>query len=680
MPANDTWPCSISTEPLVSMNSAGSCDSMVSINTDFSEDSMEHLSAEERACLMFLEETIESLETEDDSGISNDEPDGLSYRTSTKMATVSQNKMEEVPFNEDSNQVLGKDHKTHSLLVPSPLILANGSAKNAKKAAEVSTPGQQVPLFKETVDSASNSHHPPAIQADMPPSFIPEPPVKALSTNDSKSKHSPPKPRRDPMPDQKHMNASTEMLMELIPPPSDFMDEPVLPPPMQTQLPEQGWTQPQTQPQAQPKTQPQEQVEQQPQSQVHLHTQPHAQAQPKAQTQIQVQPLPQTPIQTQPIVQPQAQQNEQTQPQHQPQTSIQIQTPQSLEGLNINPPPGFERQVEDEKPQSTVTQSDRGLSPSELDKIRKKASLKRVPGLSPEVAVQQPGANVSDPSVSCTDGRTIAVAEYAELKNPPAVAPKPKKLPPNIVLKSHRDSWPGHSLVPSSDRMSSQKVHMEALKKLGLLKTDEIDSSTNLSSSPPCRIPPPHPYNSNTCAVPPIGDPAQVKSVLEDRHAVGEAHGRKDLPLLEPSNIGQRESLLIQRGQSLKISEIKSMQMERTGADLKSINADHSSPLINQNKSTVELSPGQLRRSRPRPASAGSQKDLDIDQLSPGPSRELDIRRSLGSSPIPPPVQPNSDSQKLPRSHGMISVVFSPHSKNGEDRKQALRKLGLIRD
>lgn len=42
-----------------------------------SEDSMEHLSAEERACLIYLEETIEALEVQEDSGLSNDEPDSV---------------------------------------------------------------------------------------------------------------------------------------------------------------------------------------------------------------------------------------------------------------------------------------------------------------------------------------------------------------------------------------------------------------------------------------------------------------------------------------------------------------------------------------------------------------------------------------------------------------------------
>ena len=56
-----------------------------------SDDSLEHLSAEERACLMFLEETIESLDTEEDSGLSNDEPDQLPCpgNLATKLAGLS---------------------------------------------------------------------------------------------------------------------------------------------------------------------------------------------------------------------------------------------------------------------------------------------------------------------------------------------------------------------------------------------------------------------------------------------------------------------------------------------------------------------------------------------------------------------------------------------------------------
>lgn len=56
-----------------------------------SDDSLGHLSAEEKACLLFLEETIESLDTEEDSGLSNDEPEQLPNpgNLATKLADLS---------------------------------------------------------------------------------------------------------------------------------------------------------------------------------------------------------------------------------------------------------------------------------------------------------------------------------------------------------------------------------------------------------------------------------------------------------------------------------------------------------------------------------------------------------------------------------------------------------------
>uniref|UniRef100_A0A3B4F489 Specifically androgen-regulated gene protein n=1 Tax=Pundamilia nyererei TaxID=303518 RepID=A0A3B4F489_9CICH len=91
MPISDTWPGDTGMETMNGMESAGSCDSVVSVNSGFSDDSLEHLSAEERACLMFLEETIESLDTEEDSGVSNDEPEQLpsSSNLATKVANLS---------------------------------------------------------------------------------------------------------------------------------------------------------------------------------------------------------------------------------------------------------------------------------------------------------------------------------------------------------------------------------------------------------------------------------------------------------------------------------------------------------------------------------------------------------------------------------------------------------------
>ena len=77
----------------------GGCSTVCDFPGFQSDDSLEHLSAEERACLMFLEETIEALETEEDSGLSNDEPDqpqgpgNLGTRMANLSASMSHSKV-----------------------------------------------------------------------------------------------------------------------------------------------------------------------------------------------------------------------------------------------------------------------------------------------------------------------------------------------------------------------------------------------------------------------------------------------------------------------------------------------------------------------------------------------------------------------------------------------------------
>lgn len=656
-------------EPPVSMNSASSCDSMVSTNSGFSDDSMEHLSAEERACLMFLEETIEALEAEDDSGVSNDEPDVLSCSPATKLEHLrpdGQTKAEELSSHYDPNKVLGKDHKPNGL--PTQLVLTNGN-ESGEPARLPQNPTTAEPIADESDELA-----------DLPPAFIPEPPVMADPSNATKTKECPPKTQLDPMLDQmpktqKSISVPSDMLMELIPPPSDFMDEPEPASPVPAQPPKQSQLQPQTQSLAQVQAKLQTQAPSQdlakPQTQAPSQDLAKPQTQPQTQAPTKDQAKPQMQTQTQ------AQTKPQNQSQPQPQLPLQLQAQPPSDSITIAPPLGFGAQVEDDQPQSTVTPSPRRqLSPTQLDVLRKKASLKKAPEKAPIVRPSgQKMSNQASFSVSSSEGHPPTAVGHSEPKSPPAVAPKPKKLSPKIVLKSHKDSVPGHSLVSSGDRMMNpQKVHIEALKKLGLLKADETDSAPSLSSSPPHRIPPPPAFNTTTA--PPSGDAAH-----ETKLAEVEAQGKMILPAQSNPENGGRESPVIPRG-SRKSFEIKSASLERPKMGLKSVTADHSSLIMNQEKNqektNLELSPGQLRRSRSRPASAGSQKEMGIDQLSSNSGKEQDVRRSLGSSPIPPLVQPSTDSQVPPRSHGMISVVFTPHSKNGEERRQALKRLGLI--
>lgn len=47
-------------------------------NSHPKDDVLEHLSAEEKACLLFLEETLQSLDNEEDGTLSDDESNHLS--------------------------------------------------------------------------------------------------------------------------------------------------------------------------------------------------------------------------------------------------------------------------------------------------------------------------------------------------------------------------------------------------------------------------------------------------------------------------------------------------------------------------------------------------------------------------------------------------------------------------
>ncbi|KAF4078488.1 hypothetical protein AMELA_G00199680 [Ameiurus melas] len=628
----DSSPCDSASGSSLRMNSAGSCDSVISINSGYSDDSMEHLSAEERACLMFLEETIESLEVENDSGVSNDEPDHPSCNLTNKMAhlsSISQVNPNELSVHDNPNKVLGKDHKPHKLLVPTPLVLANGNAKLLKKT-DFSTSAPKPAVLVKTPKTASlNSHQSSALKTssggtaisapnpgrhepnsyasskltDLPPSFIPEPPVKPDSSNGALAKYNPLKSNIDPRSDQKQKSVSSKTQMELLPPPSDFMDKPVL-------LPA-------------------------------VHIPPAGQSQAQTSTQLSSQLASQFPSQ-----------------------------PSQSESMPIAPPPGFDGHIETNKPLTA-------LSSNELDKLRKKASMKKVPEKVP-VVLENTGHNVSDQANSQTLGpntTSVTVVEYGEPKSPPSVAPKPKKLPSNIVLKNHKDATPGHSLVSPGDRMmtNKQNVHQEALKKLGLLRSDEINSG--LCTSPPHKASPQTSFNKSTSEE----STADSVRVHDEHHAVVEAQGKTQFSFLpvHPEK-GVKENLLITRSPSPKPFEMKSATMERSGVGLKSLALENPSQSTSQEESPENLALPFLQNNRPRCASEGNWKDFSNDHIPSGSNREPEIRRSL-HIPAPSLEQPKIESSKSLRSHG-ISVVISPQSKNGEDRKQALRRLGLIKD
>uniref|UniRef100_A0A667ZHX8 Specifically androgen-regulated gene protein n=1 Tax=Myripristis murdjan TaxID=586833 RepID=A0A667ZHX8_9TELE len=539
MPKSDTWPGGVAMESLSNMDSAGSCDSVISMNSGFSEDSLEHLSAEERACLMYLEETIEALEVQEDSGLSNDEPDP--GRQAAKMAC-------------------------HFPSVLNFFLVYN----NAKSAP-------------------SNS------------SFY-----------------------------TSHSVEASEIDLGLIPPPTDFRDEPEPPPP---------------------------------------------------------------------------------EPEEEKELSLSAGTPTA-----------------------------KSLTSIKVEELRKRASTKKTPdspSVTEEPQLNSPAEVPDSPSAHDCQSIPIPLPETAEPRGPPAVAPKPKKLPSNIILKSHRASVAGsdgnlaHSVSPTNDRLllDPQRVRMEALRKLGLLKSDEADVGPALSPkhSPKSRrssaVPsspssPAAPHTPTTPSAPssplvtspgpasiPVSIPATVPPLLTSAAVVQRpdilpapaafSDPIKPLPshIEVPSIMDVSEPTVNVKAQSNtppltppamakqltppRGIGVKSATLERSGMGLSSYMASQEFNEAGQ-VARAEPSRSQLRNTRPRPASLGSRKEFSSVQGegSQATSTDKDTRKSL---PAPTVAQHSRDSQKLPRSHG-ISVLICPRAANGEDRREALKKLGLIRD
>ncbi|XP_040916514.1 specifically androgen-regulated gene protein isoform X2 [Toxotes jaculatrix] len=578
MPKSVMWPGAVAMESLSNMDSAGSCDSVISMNSGYSDDSMEHLSAEERACLMYLEETIEALEVQEDSGLSNDEPDaGLQAE---KVNDISSYKS--IAFGRAEHHAVNQTSEPQSHPV---------SAANTKDLSSTSLNLMTQPKSPVTKSVTGCKIPPPATQTE----------VLCIST-DANGK---PKIVTSTGLCQGHSTEASEIDLGLIPPPSDFMDEPC------------------------------------------------------------------------PLVHPE---------------KVKDLSPSAGSSSN--------------KPGATV----------DLEWLRQRTSTSVNSSMSqetPNMPQSEGSPGLSPPAVRSGHPKSPPPPpEAAEPRSPPAVAPKPKKLPANIILKSHKssvaDGNSGHSAPTGSDRvlLDPQRVRIEALRKLGLLKSEDTDSGPALSpklspktrrswGAPPSPVSPATPHtppltpsnirgNSPTPAfVPPksltanstapdiLPAPAAFSDPVRPLPSDNELSPVKDVsdtrvdaqvnkPCLTPPTPTKQLT-------PSKITGVKSATLERSGLGLSSYMASQDSSEAGQGISS-QKSPRQLRNNRPRPASLGSQKEFS--------STQSDSQRS---QPTHTAFQHSGDSQKLPRSQG-ISVLICPRAENGEDRREALKKLGLLRD
>lgn len=314
----------------------------------------------------------------------------------------------------------------------------------------------------------------------------------------------------------------------------------------------------------------------------------------------------------------------------------------------------------------------------------------------------------------------------------PLTGPKPRKLPPNIVLKSSRSSFhsdpqhwlsrhseaaPGDSSLVSTSLQEQRKARKEALEKLGLPQDQEKPSphlskptssirlkgtgtqapSPAPASAPALAQPAPQvsaavPAAGKTFASVPTRGPSPVKA-LAPALAQGSTPGKVVIPAQEPTpgKVPAAKSMpvLIPRAPvnspltlqessipGLRQMSFKSNTLERSGVGLSSYLSAEKDPSSKTSTSLGKdpflnkISPNDLRNSRPRPASLGTGKDFAGIQVSKLADHEQSSKRLSYQG---------QSRDKLPRPT-CVSVKISPKGIPDEHRREALKKLGLWKE
>lgn len=310
----------------------------------------------------------------------------------------------------------------------------------------------------------------------------------------------------------------------------------------------------------------------------------------------------------------------------------------------------------------------------------------------------------------------------------PLTGPKPRKLPPNIVLKSSRSSFhsdpqpwlsrhpeaaPGDSGLVSSSLQEQRKARKEALEKLGL-PLDQEKPSPHLSKPPssirlkgtgaqaPAPAPAPAPalaqpapqVSAGKALAPALTRGPSPMKALAPALAQGSAPGKvfipaqeptpgkvpaaKSMPILIPRAPGVSNPLTLQESSipGLRQMNFKSNTLERSGVGLSSYLSAEKDPSSKASSSLGKdsflnkLSPNVLRNSRPRPASLGTGKDFAGIQVSMLADHQQSSKRLSYQG---------QSRDKLPRPT-CVSVKISPKGIPDEHRKEALKKLGLWKE
>ncbi|RLV86628.1 hypothetical protein DV515_00015849 [Chloebia gouldiae] len=237
-----------------------------------------------------------------------------------------------------------------------------------------------------------------------------------------------------------------------------------------------------------------------------------------------------------------------------------------------------------------------------------------------------------------------------DAKRGPPTAPKPRKLPPNIILKTSRNSpVPEHNQKVKAAPPASATSH----------PSPASDSPAEKGNSGP--LDPKEKEKARREALEKLGLPQDRREPSAHLHP----HAREPLP--GPGQPGEGSV------PGLRPMAFKSNTLERSGVGLgssmgsaKEQNARSSSSSLGKMSFIERLAPSFLR-SRPRPASLGPGQDFG--GLKEQEEKEKSSKRR--SHPLPSFPRP-------PRS--AVSVKISPKGAADENRREALKKLGLLKE
>ncbi|NXC31534.1 SARG protein, partial [Campylorhamphus procurvoides] len=238
-----------------------------------------------------------------------------------------------------------------------------------------------------------------------------------------------------------------------------------------------------------------------------------------------------------------------------------------------------------------------------------------------------------------------------DAKRGPPTAPKPRKLPPNIILKTSKNSP-----VPLPTE-HNQKAKAPPPPSAGSQPSSASDAAADK-------------VNSGHL------DPKEKEKARQEAlEKLGLSQGRREpsAHLQPPAHPQPRETPLPMPG--VRQIPFKSNTLERSGVGLSSSMANAKEQNVKASSSLGKMSfierlaPSFLRSGRPRPVSLGAGKDFAGLKEQGQVEQEKSSKRR--SHPLPSFPRP-------PRS--AVSVKISPKGATDENRREALKKLGLLKE